>query len=43
MKTVAVTPDRFRAGESPADLATDYGRPQAEIEEAIRCELGTAA
>ena len=35
--------DRFRAGESPADLAYDYGRPQAEIEEAIRCELGTAA
>ena len=35
--------DRFRAGESPADLADDYGRPQAEIEEAIRCELGTAA
>ena len=35
--------DRFKAGESPADLAYDYGRPQTEIEEAIRCELGTAA
>jgi uncharacterized protein (DUF433 family) len=35
--------DRFKAGESPADLAYDYGREQAEIEEAIRCELGTAA
>lgn len=35
--------DRFKAGESPADLAHDYGRPQADIEEAIRCELGTAA
>ena len=35
--------DRFKAGESPADLAYDYGRPAAEIEEAIRCELGTAA
>ena len=35
--------DRFKAGESPADLAYDYGRPQAEIEEAIRCELETAA
>jgi uncharacterized protein (DUF433 family) len=35
--------DRFKAGESPADLAYDYGRPPADIEEAIRCELGTAA
>jgi uncharacterized protein (DUF433 family) len=35
--------DRFKAGESPSDLAYDYGRDQAEIEEAIRCELGTAA
>ncbi|MSO30331.1 MAG: DUF433 domain-containing protein [Acidobacteria bacterium] len=35
--------DRFRAGESPAELAYDYDRPQAEIDEAIRCELGTAA
>ena len=35
--------DRFKAGESPADLAYDYGRPPADIEEAIRCQLGTAA
>jgi len=35
--------DRFKAGESPADLAKDYGRSQADILEAIRCELGTAA
>jgi len=35
--------DRFKAGESPVDLAYDYGRPQAEIEEAIRYEFGTAA
>ena len=35
--------DRFKAGESPADLAYDYGRPQEEIDEAIRCELGKAA
>jgi uncharacterized protein (DUF433 family) len=35
--------DRFKAGESPSDLAYDYGREQAEIEEAIRCELGAAA
>ena len=35
--------DRFKAGESPADLAYDYGRPQEQIEEAIRCELEAAA
>jgi uncharacterized protein (DUF433 family) len=35
--------DRFKAGESPAELAHDYARPQEEIEEAIRCELGIAA
>jgi len=35
--------DRFKAGENAADLAHDYGRPQAEIEEAIRRELGKAA
>lgn len=31
--------ERFRAGDSFAELAEDYGRPQKEIEEAIRCEL----
>lgn len=31
--------ERFDAGESIDDLAADYGRPHAEIEEAIRCEL----
>jgi len=41
--TTADVADRFKAGESPASLADDYGRPQEEIEEAIRCELGTAA
>jgi uncharacterized protein (DUF433 family) len=35
--------DRFRGGESLEELAYDYGRPQAEIAEAIRCELGSAA
>jgi uncharacterized protein (DUF433 family) len=35
--------DRFKAGESPADLADDYGRSEAEIQEAIRCELDLAA
>lgn len=30
---------RFRAGDSFAELADEYGRAQSEIEEAIRCEL----
>ena len=29
---------RFEAGEPVARLADDYGRTQAEIEEAVRCE-----
>jgi len=29
---------RFRAGDSPAHLARDYGLAQEAIEEAIRCE-----
>lgn len=35
----AVIADRYKAGESIADLARDYDRPPEEIEEAIRCEL----
>ena len=31
--------ERFRAGDTLADLAAEYARPEAEIEEAIRCEL----
>jgi uncharacterized protein (DUF433 family) len=31
--------ERFRAGDRVAALADEYGRPPAEIEEAIRCEL----
>jgi len=31
--------ERFRAGDSFAVLAEEYGRPTKEIEEAIRCEL----
>lgn len=31
--------ERFRAGDSFAALADEYGRPESEIEEAIRCEL----
>ena len=35
--------ERFRAGDSFAELAEEYDRPAKEIEEAIRCELGQAA
>lgn len=34
-----VIADRYKAGESVAELAGDYHRSQEEIEEAIRCEL----
>ena len=35
--------ERYKAGESIGDLAHDYERENAEIEEAIRCELQAAA
>lgn len=35
--------ERFKAGETPEELAFDYGRDESEIWEAIRCELKTAA
>jgi uncharacterized protein (DUF433 family) len=35
----AIIAERYKAGESIADLANDYGRNSLEIEEAIRCEL----
>lgn len=35
----SILADRFKAGDSFAELAEDYGRKQEEIEEAIRCEL----
>lgn len=38
----AVIADRYKAGESIADLADDYGEAPANIEEAIRCELQPA-
>lgn len=31
--------ERFRAGDSLAELAKEYGRPPQEIEEAVRCEF----
>jgi uncharacterized protein (DUF433 family) len=36
----AVLADRFKAGDSLADLAQDYDTSTQVIEEAIRCELG---
>lgn len=38
-----VIAERYKAGESVRELARDYERRDAEIEEAIRCELQTAA
>jgi uncharacterized protein (DUF433 family) len=35
--------ERFKAGESVADLADDFRRPQEEIEEAVRIELDLEA
>jgi uncharacterized protein (DUF433 family) len=35
----SVIASRFKAGESGAELAADYGRMTDEIEEAVRCEL----
>ena len=35
----SVIAQRYKAGESIAELAEDYGRSSPEIEEAIRCEL----
>jgi len=34
-----VIAQRYKAGESIEELAEDYGRSRADIEEAIRCEL----
>lgn len=38
----SVLAERFKAGDSPEELAEDYGRPRQEIEEAIRYELKAA-
>ena len=35
--------ERFQAGESPGELAEDFGRTEEEIWEAIRCEFPQAA
>ena len=39
----AVIAERYKAGESIDELASDYGRQRPEIEEAIRCELEVEA
>ena len=41
--STAEVADRYKAGDSIDDLAADYGRTQADIEEAIRCELDLKA
>ncbi|MCY3757634.1 MAG: DUF433 domain-containing protein [Acidobacteria bacterium] len=38
-----VIAERWSAGESVKELAYDYARTEAEIEEALRCERGMAA
>jgi uncharacterized protein (DUF433 family) len=35
----AIIAERYKAGDSIEQLATDYSRDRSEIEEAIRCEL----
>ena len=41
--STAEVADRYKAGDSIADLVEDYGRTAPEIEEAIRCELNLKA
>ena len=38
-----IVAERYKAGESIEELAQDYARPKAEIQEAVRCELKLAA
>ncbi len=41
--TTQIIAERYKAGESVSQLATDYGREESEIEEALRCEIKLAA
>ena len=41
--TTQIIAERYKAGESVSQLATDYGRDESEIEEALRCEIKLAA
>jgi uncharacterized protein (DUF433 family) len=40
---VDVVVERYRAGESPGELAADYGVPVELIDDAVRCELRAAS
>ncbi|HEY5313462.1 MAG TPA: DUF433 domain-containing protein [Pirellulales bacterium] len=42
MVPTAIIAERYRAGDSTLHLAKDYACQALEIEEAIRCELGTS-
>ena len=39
----SILAERYRAGESALELASDYGVEVEQIEDAIRCEIATAA
>jgi uncharacterized protein (DUF433 family) len=39
----SIVAERYRAGESARDLAADYGVEVEQIEDAVRCEIPTAA
>ena len=43
LHATGILAERYKAGESVAERARDFERSKAEIEEAIRCELRTAA
>jgi uncharacterized protein (DUF433 family) len=39
----SIVAERYRAGESARELAHDYGVDVEQIEDAVRCEIATAA
>jgi uncharacterized protein (DUF433 family) len=39
----SIVAERYRAGESARDLASDYGVEVEQIEDAVRCEISAAA
>lgn len=39
----SIVAERYRAGESASELAIDYGLEVEQIEDAVRCEIATAA
>ena len=38
-----IVAERYKAGESIDELAKDYGCERSHVEEAVRCELASAA